>query len=150
MTEVETRKRRDALYKHEYFYVSPEAVKLGDKFVTVKGNLVKKDIVGYIVPFSKSLASLLRMPDIQHYIDNSHTGPGDYMFEICDGQYVQSDPLSRRNPRALQVIIHTDDIEMVNPIGSHTKNINSVCFIIHWGTSHQNFGHNFMLFNCWV
>ena len=26
-----------------------------------------------------------------------------------------------RNPRALQIFLNTDDIEIVNPIGSHTK-----------------------------
>ena len=89
--------------------------------MTMRDTLVRRDIYGYIVPFAKSLASLIRMPDIMHYIDQPHTSSAGYMFYICDGQVVQTDPLFMTNPRALQVIIHTDDIEIVNPIGSHTK-----------------------------
>ena len=33
----------------------------------------------------------------------------------------RSDPLFSRNPQALQIIVNTDDIEIVNPIGHHTK-----------------------------
>ena len=43
------------------------------------------------------------------------------MLDICDRQYVQSDPMFRRNLHALQIILNTDDIELVNPIGTHTK-----------------------------
>ena len=64
LDEVGTRKRRDKLYEQTYCYVSPKAVKLGEKFVTVKNDLVKKDIVGYCVPFQESLNNLVQMSDV--------------------------------------------------------------------------------------
>ena len=43
------------------------------------------------------------------------------MFDICDGDALKSDPLFRRNNKALQILLNTDDVEIVNPTGSHTK-----------------------------
>ncbi|XP_022093684.1 uncharacterized protein LOC110980918 [Acanthaster planci] len=120
LDEICTRKKRDKLYEQIYFYVPPKAVKLGEKFVTVKGVLQKKDIVGYCIPFTESLTNLVLMPDVWKYISNPRD-PSHYMYDISDGECIRSDPLFTRNPQALQVILNTDDIEIVNPIGSHTK-----------------------------
>lgn len=43
------------------------------------------------------------------------------MYDICDGTYVQNHSLFKQNPKALQIILNTDDVEIVNPLGSHIK-----------------------------
>lgn len=43
------------------------------------------------------------------------------MRDVCDGSYLADHELFVRNEKALQIIMNTDDIEIVNPIGAHTK-----------------------------
>ena len=42
---------------------------------------------------------------------------GDY----CDGSIFKNHDLFSSIPRALQVMLYYDDVEVVNPIGSRTK-----------------------------
>ena len=52
-------------------------------------------------------------------IDN---GPQKYkpgfFNDIVDGDVLKSHPLFSVRPNALQLILHTDDIELCNPLGS--------------------------------
>ena len=121
LDEVGSMKKRDTYYEKNLTYIPPSPVKLGERYVTIKGNLEKRNVVGRIVPFLQSLTSLVQMPEVCQYIKNSKPSHTEYMFEICDGDSVKCDPLFSRNPKALQIILTNDDIEMVNPIGSHTK-----------------------------
>ena len=43
------------------------------------------------------------------------------MHDVCDGRYILTDPMFRNNPKVLQIILNTDDLEIVNPLGSHIK-----------------------------
>ena len=61
------------------------------------------------------------MPEVWQFVNRSHQSTGQMMLDICDGQYFRTHPLFSRNRKALQLIINNDDIEIVNPIGSHTK-----------------------------
>ena len=42
---------------------------------------------------------------------------GDY----CDGSIYKNHPLFSTDPKALQIMLYYDDVEVVNPIGSRTK-----------------------------
>ena len=50
------------------------------KWVTVKGKVVEKDKLGYIIPFAKSLNQFLSVPEVLHAISNSHCSEGDTML----------------------------------------------------------------------
>ena len=50
------------------------------KWVTVKGKVVEKDKLGYIIPFAKSLNQFLSVPEVLHAINNSHCNEGDTML----------------------------------------------------------------------
>lgn len=43
------------------------------------------------------------------------------MYDICDGEFIRNSPFFQQNPNAIQVILNTDDVEIVNPLGSHIK-----------------------------
>ncbi|XP_063967064.1 uncharacterized protein LOC135156960 [Lytechinus pictus] len=119
--DLTTKRSRDSFYKKELSYIPPAAVKLGERYVTVKGRLVKKDVTAYKIPFLESIVNLLHVPEIWKYVNNGHASSSGFMCDIGDGNYVKSNDLFSRNPKALQIILNTDDIEIVNPIGSHTK-----------------------------
>ena len=41
------------------------------------------------------------------------------MWDICDGNSMKNDPLFSSDSKALQIILNCDDMEVVNPLGSH-------------------------------
>ncbi|CAC5401624.1 unnamed protein product [Mytilus coruscus] len=43
------------------------------------------------------------------------------MYDICDGEFIRNSPFFQQNPNAIQVILNADDVEIVNPLGSHIK-----------------------------
>ena len=114
---------------------------------TVNGALKEKDILGYQVPLKASLEKILSMPEVWQFVNRSHQSTGQMMLDICDGQYFRTHPLFSRNRKALQLIINNDDIEIVNPIGSHTKNTSLVSFTILWVTYPQNLDLAYMPYN---
>ena len=103
-------------------YVAPQEVVLGKQFVTKNGVLKEMSHLGYIVPFEASLKNLLEMPEVWHHVENPHfTDSSEFLFDVCDGKYIRAHPLFSRNSRALQIVVNTDDLEIVNPLGSHVK-----------------------------
>ena len=61
-------KKRDSFYEKQLHSVPSAAVKLGEKYITMKGKITKRDINGYIVPFKNSLVSLIRLVDVFKYM----------------------------------------------------------------------------------
>ena len=43
------------------------------------------------------------------------------LSDFCDGSYFKSHHLFGSHKNALQIMFYYDDIEMCNPLGSHTK-----------------------------
>lgn len=51
-------------------------------------------------------------------VDNNHESTGDYMEDICDGQFLKAHPIFRTDKHALLILAYYDDIEVANPLGS--------------------------------
>ena len=75
---------------------------------------------GYIVPFQKSLENYLNQPEVWAEISQNR-GQKDIMEDFCDGTYSSENSVLQQHPDALQILLNTDSLEIVNPIGSHTK-----------------------------
>ena len=114
-------------YKRKKFYtkhchlVNPIEIVLGSALQLKHGRIMKLVRTGCYIPFIESLVSLLEMPEVKHFVENPHQSHSDFMYDVVDGEYIREHPLFIRNPRALQIFLHTDDIEVVNPLGSHVK-----------------------------
>lgn len=50
-----------------------------------------------------------------------HQCSDQVLADYCDGTYFKSHPLYSHNPKALQIIIYYDDVEICNPLGSRAK-----------------------------
>jgi hypothetical protein len=94
--------------------VKPEVILLGKIYFTKNNKLIEKQQMGYFVPFKKSLEKLLNMPEVWAHIDKPHYSGNEFMYDICDGDYI-------RNSHAVQVILNTDDLEIVNPLVTYIK-----------------------------
>lgn len=118
---LSTTKKRDRFYADKFKMLKPVEARLGSRFVTVRGKHVYKPKLGYFIPFKENLQRLLSLPEVWHYIQTGHKSQSVIMRDICDGSYLANHELFVRNEKALQIIMNTDDIEIVNPIGAHTK-----------------------------
>ena len=43
------------------------------------------------------------------------------IVDFCDGDICANHPLFSRDPRAIQILLYYDDVEVVNPLGSKTS-----------------------------
>ena len=43
------------------------------------------------------------------------------MEDFCDGSYNYENPVLQLHLNCLQILLNTDSLEIVNPIGAHTK-----------------------------
>ena len=121
MDNVKSSSQRNTYYEKRLPYVKPEEVIVGHGYRTENGKLEAVEHKAYIVPFQKSLMNMLEMPEVKYYVEHSHRSNDQFMRDICDGDYLRNHPLFVENPDALQIILNTDDLEVVNPIGTHTK-----------------------------
>ena len=55
------------------------------------------------------------------FIDNPHRRSDDKLEDFCDGELACNHPLFSNDPLALQVIAYFDELEVCNPLGTHTK-----------------------------
>ena len=122
LSEYESASKRQSHIERNLPYVGPREVVLGTHYVTKNGMLTERTNKGYIIPFEESLKCLLEMPEVWHHVQNPRCATSnEFMLDICDGQYMRTHPLFTRNPRAIQIALNTDDLEIVNPLGSHIK-----------------------------
>ena len=117
LENIETQRKRDKFYVNEMEMVHPQGVVLWTER-TVSGD---KKHIGYYVNLKANLKAFLSMPEVWQSLHAPRATENGIMQDICDGDYVKTHPLFAENPRALQIVLHNDDIEIVNPIGSHTK-----------------------------
>jgi len=115
---LESSCKRLKFYKEFFNLVEPQEVYLGSSLAERKGKVVTCRQFGIIVPFVNSIKALLCMPDVWR---NPQTSHNQVMRDVCDGYVWHENDLFRQNPSALQIFLNTDDIEIVNPVGTHVK-----------------------------
>ena len=115
---LETQSKRTAFYTSHMKLIPPKEVLLWQEYTVNNG--VKRHI-SYYIPFDDNLRSFLSLPEIWREFQNSHSSNNAYMHDICDGSFIRNHDLFLNHPQALQIILYTDDIEIVNPIGSHSS-----------------------------
>ena len=80
----------------------------------------KRDSFQYIPLFS-TLEKLLQDRTVFDYIDNPHGRSDGKLEDFCDGELVKNHPIFSENPCALQIVAYYDELEICNPLGTHTK-----------------------------
>ena len=55
------------------------------------------------------------------YIDHPHQRSDDFLEDFCDGEVFKNHPLFSTDPHALQIIAYSNELEVCNPLGTHTK-----------------------------
>ena len=76
---------------------------------------------GYIIPFKKSLANFVQQPEVWEEITSDHSSDTEIWEDFCDGDFLRNNQFVQYNKPCLQIVINTDSLEIVNPIGAHVK-----------------------------
>lgn len=85
------------------------------------------------------MQNLLCMPEVWNCVENPHMSKDEFMWDICDGDYITHHPIFSRNSKALQIIMNCDDLEIVNPLGSHIKKHKITAFYFTLGNIRPEF-----------
>jgi hypothetical protein len=112
--------KRKQFYKENFDIINPVKVILKNTFSVDEGttSIAENPTFGYYVPFKRSLEKLLQIiPETEklEYSGNS----GDIKTNVFDGDYIDKKLKSQPNKNQLVFAIYCDDLEIVNPIGSH-------------------------------
>ena len=67
------------------------------------------------------MEKLLEDRTILQYIDNPHQRLDDKLEDFCDGELFVNHPVFSTDPYAIQIIAYFDELEVCNPLGTHTK-----------------------------
>jgi hypothetical protein len=121
MNDLNTEYKRVKFYEGEFEMICPDQVFLGSRLAKQNGTVKRVQDFGYIVPFAKLVEALYKLSDFYHWIDNHHRSDDSMIRDICDGDYIKNHPIFSRNHRALQILLYTDELEIVNPLGTHVK-----------------------------
>ena len=91
------------------------------RFSGAKRKLVEQFDTFHYVPLQPTLKTLLDDYTIIEQIDNPHSRSDGLKEDYCDGTLFKQHPLFSKDPYALQLIAHYDELEVSNPLGSHVK-----------------------------
>lgn len=121
LSNVENEYNRKKYYTNYCNLVQPQEVLLGTEFKAVKGHLREVKRYGYCIPLHETLQALINLPEINAAVSTPHYSESSMMKDVCDGAYMRTHPLFRKDPNALAIILNHDDMEVANPLGSHVK-----------------------------
>lgn len=113
--------KRVQFYKKHFKIICPQPVTLGSHLKKTKGTVKRIRDQGYFIPFEDLIKALYCLPEVLYWFQHSHKSNDNFVRDICDANYVKNNQLFKRNPKALQIILYNDDIEIVNPLGTHIK-----------------------------
>lgn len=119
--ELKSEHKRVAFYQKHFKMVNPKSVLLGHHLKKSKGSVHRVQDHGYFIPLQDLIESLYNLPKFCFWLEHTHNSQDNLMKDICDGQYISNSPLFERNSNALQILLYNDDIEIVNPLGTHVK-----------------------------
>ena len=59
--------------------------------------------------------------DCIEQVENTHQRVDGIIADFCDGDVYANHPLFSNDPKAIQIFLYYDDVEVVNPLGSKTS-----------------------------
>jgi len=124
-TGIESNWMQQKYFREQFGLIEPVEIKMGERqLIKHKSGTVEcVSAFGYCVPFLTSLQQLLQIEDVAACIcgDGQSTGPThDVMVDFHDGYYCKTHAVFG-NDSNIRILSYFDDVEVVNPIGVHTK-----------------------------
>ncbi|XP_074645846.1 uncharacterized protein LOC141902103 [Tubulanus polymorphus] len=126
---------QDKYFSEVFDIVKPIGIVLGYQLrkIKFKGKFRYKRVpaIGYYIPLLETLTNLLNQSDVKQCVDSGpYDSANEYLHDMCDGKFVKNHPVFIANRKTLSFLAYDDDIEIVNPIGTHTKKHKIVLFYL--------------------
>jgi hypothetical protein len=121
VSELSTDFKRNSYYKEHFPYVTPEAYRYSD-------DCSKTETFQY-VSLIKMLKILLINEDMRKQLINPLPYSKGNLTSFRDGLLYKSHPIFAKSGLTLEIILYSDEFEVVNPLGPHKKSIRSWLFI---------------------
>lgn len=83
--------------------------------------ITEKTIMAQVVPLKESLAQILSNEELASYIFELKLSDPHYYETVRDGSLFKNNEVCKKYPNSLLIQLYEDDIEVVNPLGSHVK-----------------------------
>ena len=116
LPDLETVFKREKYYWYHCNYAKAHVVLLGTRLRYVNGHMKEAWEHGYIISLEETLNSLL-----VYCVENPHKSGDIFMRDFGDGNKVNIHPAISQYSDTLVIQLYTDDLEVANPLGVHTK-----------------------------
>lgn len=122
---IETEWQQNKNFRQYFGLLEPVEIKIGERpRVNHKTQCTEMvPVYGYYVPFLQSLKQILAIPDICRTVFRSPSPADcntDDMIDFEDGLFCRQHPVFNVSSN-IRILGYFDDVEVVNPIGVHTK-----------------------------
>ena len=113
--KLDTEYKRTKVLKQNFNYVAPLEIILNEK--EVKENKATKSVMHYI-PIIESIRNLVEDPTFNYVLEKNVTENGSTLGDVKDGELFKKNAYFRKHPEALTLMLYSDAIEVVNPLGA--------------------------------
>lgn len=129
VSNLSTEWKRKKYYKENFPYIDP----VGYKY---RADDMKNKSFQY-VPLLKTLKAMLEREDIQSQIMNPPQEVKGILINFQNGKLFNMHPVTSKNKNPIQIVLYSDEFEVVNPLGPHKKKHKILCFYYVVGNLHM-------------
>jgi hypothetical protein len=114
-TNLDTEYKRKLFLKTHFIYVPPEEILLNPK--QIKEERAPKDVIHY-VPVIETFKNLIQDCSFLAMEERNVVPESESLVDVKDGELFKQNPFFRQNPSAYTMMLYSDAIELVNPLGA--------------------------------
>jgi len=129
VSELSTDCKRNTFYKQNFPFVNPCEYKFIDECNCTE--------TFQYVPILDSLRILLKNEDVRTQIMNPPAQVDGHLASFRDGNLYKNHPVFSHVEYGLEIILYSDEFEIVNPLGPHKKKHKLMAFYFTLGNLHQ-------------
>jgi len=130
IAELSTNYKRNSYYKEMFPYVSPSQYKFTD-------DCSKSETFQY-VSLLETLKVLLKNEDVKNEVLNPECAVEGHILTFKDGSVYKAHPLLSHADCGLEIILYSDEFQIVNPLGPHRKKHKLMAFYFTLGNLHSH------------
>lgn len=129
VSALSTEWKRKKYYKENFSYIDPVEYKYGTN------NMQNKTF--QYVPLLKTLKAMLEKEDVQAQVMNPPQHVEGLLANFQDGKLFNIHPVTSKTKNPIQIVLYSDEFEVVNPLGPHKKKHKILAFYYIVGNLHM-------------
>ena len=130
VSNLSTEWKRNAYYKETFPFISPTEYRYTNNSVTTKETF-------QYISMIETLKTLLKNNDIRSQILNPEPGIAGHLNTLKDGTMYKMHIVFSQVQNSLEIILYSDEFQIVNPLGPHRKKHKILAFYFTSGNLHS-------------